>query len=541
MDGVEKRSLSAWFHHLWQDILFPGRASSPEEPWPGKFFLLLFLLAGILLLPAMNFPLFEPDETRYAEIPREMLASNEWVVPLLGGEPYLDKPPLYYWLTMLSFQSFGVGPWQARLVPVLVTLLGLLTAMELGRRITGNRAAFLAGLLLLLSPGYLLMGRLMVLDGLLSGCVTLALLSGFLALKTETLSTRWWLFSSLATGFGLLAKGPIAIVLTAGPLFLGGLIDKRLARPTRWQWLAWLVGATALSLPWYILIGLKQPGFFLYFLWEHQVLRFLEPFDHQRGVFFYLPVLLFGMLPLTCLLWPWLKHLACPEEKQRESRRVETGFLLLAGGWCVLFFSLSGCKLATYILPAFVPLALACGQFLDQSGLTRSRPWQRAGLALFTFLILGHTLALPWYANYRSPLAAEAVVRQWCPDAGQTVRCFPRESNAFAFTLARQDLKHFRSKDFDSFRADLLSRPRTVVLCTHRHALEGLKQLLPEHLTVTHEYRVALPALGPLPVEIEKKVTKWLGETALGLCDVAVIEKKVGGIEKTISLKPPGR
>ena len=110
------RSLLACLPLLWSRVLFPGRPSLVGPPrW--RVLLLLTVLPAVLLYPCLSFLLFEPDEGRYAEIPREMLARGDWVVPYLEGEPYLDKPPLLYWLVIGSYRLFGVHDWSARLVP----------------------------------------------------------------------------------------------------------------------------------------------------------------------------------------------------------------------------------------------------------------------------------------------------------------------------------------------------------------------------------------------------------------------------------------
>ena len=112
------RSLLAYPSFLWSQVLFPGRTRAPSQlPW--RSLLLLVVVSGALLYPCLSFYLFEPDEGRYAEIPREMLARGEWLVPYLQGEPYLDKPPLMYWLVMISYRVFGEYDWSARLIAAL--------------------------------------------------------------------------------------------------------------------------------------------------------------------------------------------------------------------------------------------------------------------------------------------------------------------------------------------------------------------------------------------------------------------------------------
>ena len=138
----------------------------------------------VLLYPTLGFHLLEPDEGRYAQIPKEMLDAASWVVPTLQGEPYLDKPPLMYWLVALSYRAFGVTPEAARLVPAVCVHLTILAVYLIGRRSIGERAAFWAALLLRVAPGFVGVARLLLLDGLLTLCVTVSVLCGFEAVRT---------------------------------------------------------------------------------------------------------------------------------------------------------------------------------------------------------------------------------------------------------------------------------------------------------------------------------------------------------------------
>src|SRR6516225_5254520 len=149
---------------VWSRVLFPGTAPAATA-FRWHHLLLLLILPAVLLYPCLAFPLFEPDEGRYAEIPREMLQRGEWVVPYLQGEPYLDKPPLFYWLVMLSYRTFGVHDWSARLVPALAVHGCVLLTYLLGRRGLGERSAFWGAAILAVAPAFAGMGRLLLLDG----------------------------------------------------------------------------------------------------------------------------------------------------------------------------------------------------------------------------------------------------------------------------------------------------------------------------------------------------------------------------------------
>jgi hypothetical protein len=524
-DRAAPRSLLGWLPVCWSRVLFPGMAPGTCTPCHPIALLILIVLPACLLYPRLGFRLFEPDESRYAEISREMLLRHEVVIPYLQGQPYLDKPPLLYWLVMGSYRLFGPHDWAARLVPTLAIHGCVLLVYLLGRRRLGERAAFWGALALTLAPGFLSMGRLLLLDGLLTFFTTLALFSALEAYDGPRLRWGWWFLASVACGLGVLTKGPVAVLLLLPPLW----IYRRLTAPGRsLGWRPLLVFAfvvIGISLPWYAALAQRSPKFLRYFFWEQNVLRFLSPGEHVHGSLFYVPVLLAGLLPATLLLVPFLRFLLSSNAEIARRRPLELGFLLLAGGWCVLFFSLSMCKLPTYILPALPPLALALGYFLAHSRWARSR-WTPIMAGVTFILLLGfHDFVLPWYANYRSPMARFQEVVRLCGDRQTPIVCYPRSCDSVAFYLGRDDLRCYRSKSVEELRRQVRLNPRTVVLCTHRHSLRGLKQLLPPDVRVVDEVRLELTELPQLPHWLRKPTVHLMGETALGLCDVAVIER----------------
>lgn len=514
------RSLLPCLPLLWQRVLFPGPSAEPS-PLSWRALALLVVLPGLLLYPCLAFPLFDPDEGRYAEIPREMLARGEWVVPYLQGEPYLDKPPLFYWLVMVSYRLFGVSDGAARLVPALALHGTLLTAYLFGRRALGGRAAFVGALLLGLAPGFIGMGRLLILDGLLTFWVTLTLVALFQSLNKNHLQWGWWLLAALACGLGVLTKGPIALLLTAPPIWLHRRLTGAPRLAGRAARVAYLAIVLAVALPWYVAVCLRLPTFARHFLWEHNVLRFLAPFDHLEPVWFYAPVLLLGLLPATFLAPALVRFLLTADEATARRRSPELGFLLLAGGWCVLFFSLSGCKLATYILPAFPPLCLAVGVMVTAHGWEASRGLRWSAASAYGLVLIVHHLGVPAFARLRAPMGQPERVWAVCHDPQVPIVCYPRNCDSVAFYLRRDDLKSYRSKHTHRLIERLREGPRTIVLCTHRHTLTGLRQALPPDLRIVQTTHLGVETEGLLG----EKLRGWLGETALGLCDIAVVER----------------
>jgi 4-amino-4-deoxy-L-arabinose transferase-like glycosyltransferase len=516
----------AWLPFLWRSVLFPGAVPQAVTPVRPLAVLLLLMLPALLLYPCLSFRLLEPDEGRYAEIPREMLERGDLLVPVLHGEPYLDKPPLFYWLVAGSYRLFGVSEASARLVPALAVHATILLVYLLGRRSLGDKAAFRGAILLTLAPGFVSVARLLVLDGLLTLWATLAVLSALEALRGARFGWGWWLTASLACALGVLTKGPVAAVLLLPPVLLRRWLDRDGVAVPWSAWLASVAVLLAVNVPWYAALCVRIPGFARYFFWEQHVVRFLTPYAHEQGVFYYGPILLGGLLPGTLLLWPVLRFLLGGGEEAARLRARELGAVLLAGGWCVLFFTLSACKLPTYVLPALPLLALVLGYFLAHGPWNRSRTLLPTAAAAFVLLLFFHHVALPWYAADRSPMARADELRAICDDPTAKVVCYPRPVDSVAFYLRRDDLRNYRSADIENLRTLVRDQPRTVILCTHRHSLKGLQELLPPEVQATPVLHLGLSDVPGVPSRWQKPLKQDMGETALGLSDVAIVERR---------------
>ncbi len=345
-------------------------------------------MAGALLLGNLTYALIEPDESRYAQVALNMLESGDWVVPRLAGEPYLDKPPLLYWLTAASLSVMGESELAARLPIALASWITVLAVFGCGARVFGARAAWLGSLLLLLCLGFILSGRFLIMDGLLTLFTTVGFLSAWIAIQGPRVRLGWWMVSAVAVSLGVLTKGPIALVLFVPPLVMLSWLERRTAQL---RWSHWLLAASILVLltaPWFCLIFLRQDDFLYHFVWKHHVLRFVSTFIHEAPMWYYLPVLLVGMFPSSLLIAPTLGFLCSQGRWARSGRTIELGAACLAAGWIVIFFSLSSCKLPTYILPAVPLLSLVQGVVLHQ--------------------LLRHVAAGEWWARWAHRLPAHA-------------------------------------------------------------------------------------------------------------------------------------
>ncbi len=323
-------------------------------------------LLGILIFffNLGSYGLWEPDEARYAEIAREMLALRDFIVPHLNYVPYVEKPPLLYWLTALSFGAFGLNEFAARLVPALSALVGVFLTFFFTRGTFGRRHAILAGAILATAPLYAVMGQVLTTDMLLTALVTAASFALFLHYRA---GGRWCWAAYAAMGLATLAKGPVGIALPALSMLvflwwegeLGGALR-------RFHVIAGAVVTLAITAPWFIAISSAEPGFARFYLVGEHLGRVFEPsYSHGGPIYFYLPVLAAGLLP-----WPLLAPLlrwrgGAPNPARR--------FCVAVSAVTIVAFSLASAKLIPYILPAFPPLAVLIADALVQTA------WPGAG------------------------------------------------------------------------------------------------------------------------------------------------------------------
>ena len=408
-------------------------------------------------------------------------------------------------------------------MPALCVHLTILAVYLIGRRSIGERAAFWAGLLLAVAPGFVSVARLLLLDGLLTLCVTVSVLCGFEAVRTGTLKLRWWFAAALASGLGFLTKGPISEVLLFVPLWAFAFLSRGAnnLRPAhvRWYWyVAFFAVVFAVNVPWYVAIYRLEPQFLKHFFWEHNVMRFLQPFDHLQPIWYYLPILVGGLLPATLLLAVYLWQLLRGSGDDAAKPSPAGGFWLLAGGWCVFFFSCSGSKLPTYVLPAYPFLCLAVGELLsrERGGITPSQRRVRLVGGAAALLLVAHHAVMPWYARERSPFGRPELVARFVNDPSVAVVCFPRNCDSLAFYHDRADMQNVRTKNVNQLMMDCHHRPRTVILFTHRDSFRGFMNTLPPSLSVVETSTLKRKGKGSI-------LDMFAGSTPWGLCDVAVV------------------
>lgn len=375
--------------------------ASPEKTGLSIPLWLVWIAAlGFIFAGLGSFAILDNNEGLYAEIPREMLASHDWrlwIIPHLNGLPYMEKPPLLYWLTALSFWLFGESEWSARLVPALSSVGCVALLLRFGVWVKRPQTGRLAALMFVSGVGVTAMSRVLMFDMLLTALLTAALMFAYRA-ATEG-SPRLLRYAYAFLALALLAKGFVAVVLFGLVVLLFVLSTQRsfatmlsvcfkLFEP--WAVMVFF----AIAAPWHIAASLVEPIFaWFYFINEH-VLRFLgkrEPHDYYAGAWwYYLPRMAIYLFPWSFLLPALLtRSQRLADQDGVRLRR----FLWLAWLLPLCFFSISSAK-ANYYLVAVMPfvafhLALAIE---DRNFLTPI--WRAAPGLLIGVLALVLSLAL---------------------------------------------------------------------------------------------------------------------------------------------------
>jgi len=426
--------------------------------------LLLPVLAAVTLLLFVEFPgswLLEPDEARYAEIPREMLATGNWLVPRLNGVDYFEKPPLTYWANAVSIAALGRNPFAARLperLAILGTALLLLGAL---RKPFGDGVAILSALIFLSSPLVFSAGRTALTDGVLTFTMTLTLLSlhrFLLASEEGRAAPGAAALAGLGCGLSVLDKGLIGIVLPGGAFLLWCAL-RRTARPVRAILLSWApVVCLAATVPYFVAVERAAPGFSNFFWIHEHFARYATAEASRPGPPWYFVVtFLLGMLPWTFFssrlgrrLW-WSKRRATVPDPS------DLWFAL----WfsvVLVFFSVSRSKLVPYLLPACPAAAILFARLIDahvETGekspakplafhaafwtaaapaafflLSRGGDLDRYGLTTFAAAALAWLVAASWVAAglaRRRPWAGiSAAAGAWCIFYAALIAAFPR-------------------------------------------------------------------------------------------------------------------
>jgi len=309
-----------------------------------------------------------PDEGRYAEIAREMLVSGDWVTPRLNGLKYFEKPPLQYWLTAASYKAFELDEWTARLPSTIAGWLAIFVVGYAGARIASPAAGAYAAVVLAGMVWHFGIAHIVTLDALLGFWLTVAL-AGFLVAQRAAGPSQgapgerraFMLIAWAAIAGAVMTKGLIGLVIPAGTLAVYTLLTRDFALWRRLELLLGTLLLVALTAPWFVLVSSRNPEFAQFFFIHEHFERFLTT-EHRRtgGWWYFVPLLIVGLLP-------WLGMFVLTAIRGwRAGERDANGFswarfCLVWVAFVFLFFSASGSKLPSYILPLFPAAALLVG------------------------------------------------------------------------------------------------------------------------------------------------------------------------------------
>jgi len=342
--------------------------SSASTPCPEWLVALIWLAFALLWFGSLGHnALIHPDEGRYATISLGMLQSGDWLTPRLNGLLYFEKPALPYWIGALSFKLFGINEFAARFWPGLAGFLSVAAVARTAHGLYGEEAGRLSALVMGSCCWIVGNSHFLNLDSGLTFFLTSALCAFLLAQHqdcAERERRRWMWLCWAAMAGATLSKGLIGLMIPGAVLVLYSLLLRQFAF---WRQLHLLSGLTLfllLTAPWLILVSLKNPGFAHFFFIHEHFERFLTTEHRRSGPFWYfVPFLLAGFMPWTTLL-PGLLHSGLQNDRRPglQSHRL----LLIWAAFVFLFFSKSGSKLPSYILPMFPALALLAGDYLSR-------------------------------------------------------------------------------------------------------------------------------------------------------------------------------
>lgn len=314
-------------------------------------------------------PLIIPDEARYSEVAREMLVTHNFLTPMVDGIPFLDKPPLFYWIETLFIHLFGVNEWSVRIWPAIAATGGVLINYVLGCKLYTRRIGLMAALILATMLFYFAMAHFANLDLTVALFINASLSCILIAIQTPDKPNRsWLLIAYVFSGLAILTKGLIGIAFPAMILGIWILFLKRWRLLNSLKVHIGLPLILVMTLPWFIWANHQNPGLIHYIVIVQQFERFVgQQFNDHHGCWFYPTIVLLGTLPWTTYV---CRAVVSGIRDQMTKQNPTVLFLLIWPLSILIFFSLPASKMAGYSLPLFAPLALLSAIYFDQQRFT---------------------------------------------------------------------------------------------------------------------------------------------------------------------------
>jgi len=382
----------------------------------------LFFLVVCRLLAMYFMPLNDSTEARYGEISRIMLETGNWVTPMhYYGEPFWAKPPLSTWFSAFSMKLFGVNALAVRLPALVLSMIVLWLVGGLSQARDGNKVAVSVVLVLAGTVYFFLDAGAVMTDPSLLCCTTLILVSFWRVMADP--SRLWGYLFFVGVGLGLLAKGPVALVLTGIPIFFWVLLHKKWH--ALWKNIPWVSGlllTLLIALPWYLLAESRTPGFLNYFLVGEHVSRFMQPgwtgdkygFAHEAPFGMIWAYALLGMLPWSIIGLVWLVRQVKKIPALYQDKDGWVSYLVLATFLPLLFFTFAGNIIYPYVFPSLPTFALLFVELANRTHSLTDRNLRYlvrfASITGFVFLLV--TLAFVFMPE-RVEKSQKRVIEQW--------------------------------------------------------------------------------------------------------------------------------
>lgn len=375
----------------------------------------LALVVGLLFFLFLGTrPLGNPDEGRYAEIPREMAMTNDYVTPRLDGVKYFEKPPLVYWLTALTMEVGGVNEIAVRFWPALLGVAGVLLTYAAGRALYDRATGIAAAGVLATTIFYYGLTRLALLDGAVSVLIAAALYAFIVGVRLPRGGPRRLLFAAfyVAMALAVLTKGLIGLVLPCAVVGLWVLLLNRWKQLWPFYPFFGTVIVLVVAAPWHLLAA-KANSDFLWFYFVHEHFQRFTSRVHDRYApwWYFVPILVGGLFPWVMFAGQALKQNLAGGWRERV-RNEAAWFLVIWIAFIFLFFSKSQSKLPPYILPLFPAMAVLIGRYL--SSVWQNPEHRRSAVALGIYAVFAILVgaALPFVKVVRDDVM-RAELRPW--------------------------------------------------------------------------------------------------------------------------------
>lgn len=355
--------------------------------------LLLSLLFGLFL---GSRPLMTPDEGRYAEIPREMVVSGDYITPRLNYVKYFEKPPFLYWMEAAAIHTFGLNEWSLRLGIALLSIVGCLMTYLGGLSLYSRGTGILACITLATCVLYFSMAHFLIPDMPLTVWMSTALLLFICGTRISPTQGRRYYFWGmyLCAALAVLTKGLVGAVLPALIIFIWLCATNGWRQLKTYYLPSGILLFLLIAVPWHVAVQLKNPEFFHFYFIDQHVLRYLTDYAGREQAWWFFPtVTLGGFFPWTCFLVAAGIYALINRQQtlitlrlwwQQRHHHAQTIFLVLWAIVIFVFFSLSKSQLLSYALPIMPPLALLAARYLDLH-------WQKQ---YYTPISLGFVLLL---------------------------------------------------------------------------------------------------------------------------------------------------